>query len=191
MFRTSLVQHPCKNRETYVYICSDRYLRTPVLPDDGDKYHLDNFVAEKTMPFFAQGMGTVLCPICLYSSTSASEVMLPAFFGRKAFVQHYRDLHWDHSMASGLSSPTQLGTRIYQAHLVYTLCLAHLCLSGAPEDNVNGHPFLSLAGVRFSTHLRKVLVAPTIPMEDQDSEEYCEVTALAEEMMRPSGCHNE
>ncbi len=64
-------------------------------------------------------------------------------------------------------------------------------LSGAPEDNVNGHPFLSLAGVRFSTHLRKVLVAPTIPMEDQNSEEYCEVTALAEEMMRPSGCHNE
>ena len=73
----------------------------------------------------------------------------------------------------------------------YTLCIAHLCLSGAPEDNVNGHPFLSLAGVRFSTHLRKVLVAPTIPMEDQDSEEYCEATALAEEMMRPSGCHNE
>jgi hypothetical protein len=88
-------------------------------------------------------------------------------------------------------SPTQLGTRIYQAHLVYTLCIAHLCLSGAPEDNVNGHPFLSLAGVRFSTHLRKVLVAPTIPMEDQDSEEYCEVTALAEEMMRPSGSHHE
>ncbi len=74
---------------------------------------------------------------------------------------------------------------------LYTLCLAHLCLSGAPEDDVNGHPFLSLAGVRFSTHLRKVLVAPTIPMEDQDSEEYCEVTALAVEMMRPSGCHNE
>jgi hypothetical protein len=64
-------------------------------------------------------------------------------------------------------------------------------LSGAPEDDVNGDPFLSLAGVRFSTHLRKVLVAPTIPMEDQDSEEYCEVTALAVEMMRPSGCHNE
>jgi hypothetical protein len=61
----------------------------------------------------------------------------------------------------------------------------------APEDDVNGDPFLSLAGVRFSTHLRKVLVAPTIPMEDQDSEEYCEVTALAVEMMRPSGCHNE
>ena len=52
-------------------------------------------------------------------------------------------------------------------------------------------PFLSLAGVRFSTHLRKVLVAPTILMEDQDSEEYCEVTALAEEMMRPSGSHHE
>jgi hypothetical protein len=106
-------------------------------------------------------------------------------------VQHYRDLLWDHSMASGLSSPTQLGTRIYQAHMVYTLCLAHLCLSGAPDDDVNGDPFLSLEGVRFSTHLRKVLVAPTIPMEDQDSEEYCEVTALAVEMMRPSGCHNE
>ena len=42
-----------------------------------------------------------------------------------------------------------------------------------------------------TTHLRKVLVAPTIPMEDQDSEEYCEVTALAEEMMRPSGSHHE
>jgi hypothetical protein len=45
--------------------------------------------------------------------------------------------------------------------------------------------------VRFTTHLRKVLVAPTIPMEDQDSEEYCEATALAEEMMRPSGSHHE
>jgi hypothetical protein len=86
-------------------------------------------------------------------------------------------------MASGLSSPTQLGTRIYQAHLVYTLCLAHLCLSGAPEDDVNGDPFLSFEGVRFSTHLRKVLVAPTVPMEDQDSEEYCEAAALAAEMM--------
>jgi hypothetical protein len=32
---------------------------------------------------------------------------------------------------------------------------------------------------------------PTIPMEDQDSEEYCEATALAEEMMRPSGSHHE
>jgi hypothetical protein len=60
-----------------------------------------------------------------------------------------------------------------------------------PEDDVNGDPFLSLDGVRFSTHLRKVLVAPTVPMEDQDSEEYCEVTALAVEMMRPSGCHDE
>ncbi len=136
-------------------------------------------------------MGTVLCSICLCSSTSASEVMLPAFFGRRAFVQHYRDLHWDHSMASGLSSPTQLGTRIYQAHMVYTLCLAHLSLSGAPEDDVNGDPFLTFEGVRFSTHLRKVLVAPTVPMENQDSEEYCEAAALAAEMMRPSGCHDE
>ncbi len=56
--------------------------------------------------------------------------------------------------------------------MVYTLCLAHLCLSGAPEDDVNGDPFLSFEGVRFSTHLRKVLVAPNVPMEDQDSEEY-------------------
>jgi hypothetical protein len=31
----------------------------------------------------------------------------------------------------------------------------------------------------------------TPPVEDQDSEEYCEVTALAEEMMRPSGSHHE
>jgi hypothetical protein len=66
-----------------------------------------------------------------------------------------------------------------------------MCLSAAPEDDVNGHPFLSLSGVRFSTHLRKVLVAPPIPMEDQDSEEYCEATALAEEMMRPSGSLHE
>jgi hypothetical protein len=27
--------------------------------------------------------------------------------------------------------------------------------------------------------------------EDQDSEEYCEATALAEEMRRPSGSHHE
>jgi hypothetical protein len=191
MFRTSLVQHPCRNRETYVYICSDRYLRTPVLPDNGDKYQLDHFVAEKTLPFFSLGKGTVLCSICLCSPTSASEVMLPAFFGRRAFVQHYREFHWDQSMASGLSSPTQLGTRIYQAHMVYTFCLAHLSLSGTPEDDVNGDTLLSLEGVRFSTHLRKVLVAPTIPMEDQDSEEYCEAAALAAEMMHPSGCHDE
>jgi hypothetical protein len=30
-----------------------------------------------------------------------------------------------------------------------------------------------------------------LTMEDQDSEEYCEATALAEEMMRPSGSHHE
>ncbi len=74
-------------------------------------------------------------------------------------MQHFRDLHWDYSFTCGLSSPSQLGSRVYQAHMVYTLCRAYL--------------------------------APTIPMEDQDSDHYCEAAALAADMMRSSGCNNE
>ena len=36
--------------------------------------------------------------------------------------------NWDHSIASGLSSPTQLGTRIYQATWC-TLSASHTCAS--------------------------------------------------------------
>jgi hypothetical protein len=49
-------------------------------------------------------------------------------------------------------------------------------------------------GLLEATGSAMIISAPIrtpIPMEDQDSEEYCEVTALAEEMMRPSGCRNE
>jgi hypothetical protein len=191
MFRTSLVQHPCRNRETLVYICSDKYLRTPVLANSGEKFIVDDFIAEKTLPFVAQGKGTVLCPICLCAPTSANEVMLPAFFGRKAFVQHYRDQHWDHSFVTGLASPTQHGSRTYQAHMVYSLCLGQLVLPGEAEDDVNGDPLLSMEGVKFSTLLRKVLVAPNIPMDDPDSEEDCEKIAAAVSLMRSSGSSDE
>ena len=50
------------------------------------------------------------------------------------------------------------------------ICIDHLCPN--PYTHARGDP------CKFT-------------MEDQDSEEYCEVTALAVEMMRPSGCQHE
>jgi hypothetical protein len=191
LFRTSLVQHPCRNRETYIYICSDKYLRTPVLPSESGKFAVDDFIVQMTMPFVAQGKGSILCPICLYSPSSSSEVMMPAFFGRKAFVKHYRELHWDHSFVTGLASPTQHGSRVYQAHMVYTLCLAFLAIPGAVEDDIDEEPLADMPGVRFTSMLRKVLVAPDVPVEDIDSEEDCEKVAAEISKMRSSASSGE
>jgi hypothetical protein len=173
-----LIQHPCRNQETWVYVCSDKYLQVPVLYGNRNKFALDDFVAEQTRPFYSQGKGMLLCPICDQRGHAAG------FLRAVHFHPTNREVHWDHSFVTGLFSPTQHDSRVYQAHLVYTLCLGQLALFNPQEDDPDDEALLSMKGVDRSTLLRLVLVAPPIPTESQDSEETCEMAAIAAEIMK-------
>jgi hypothetical protein len=122
LFRTSLVRHPCKVAHIRVYVATDELLQTPVITSN-NKFMLDDVIAHALRPFYQQGEGQALCAVCLCIVHKNSDVTVPAFFSRKDFLNHHREVHWNHSIISGLHVPTQLNTRMYQNQLLYTLCL--------------------------------------------------------------------
>jgi hypothetical protein len=97
---------------------------TPVIITK-DKFTLDEVLVFALKPFYSEGQGRALCAVCLYHVPENSEVTLPAFFSRSQYIAHFREMHWDHSITTGLHVATQHNTRMYQSMFVYTLCMAH------------------------------------------------------------------
>ena len=136
LFRTSFVRHPAKEDSINVFSLVDLDLQLPVL-DLADKFALDDLLTETLRPFYQRGAGRILCAVCLFEIPEKSDLTMPLFLTRSAYVAHYRQYHWDHSIVTGLHSATQLNTRHYQCNLVYVLCLP---FSGV-EDDPKAVPF--------------------------------------------------
>ena len=136
-FRVGFPRHPCKTSHFRVFVSTTLVLNTPVLSEDTipDRYAVDDFIRQINRPFYAMGKGVNLCAICLWRRDRTDGVLSPAFFARESFIQHYRAEHWNTSGASAIHSATQLGSRIYQTHLLYSLCLAHCPDSEDPRQN--------------------------------------------------------
>jgi hypothetical protein len=62
--------------------------------------------------------------------------------------------------------------------------MGQLALSNPQEDDPDDKALLSMEGVDRTPLLRLVLVAPPITTENQDSEETCEMAAIAAEIMK-------
>jgi hypothetical protein len=74
-------------------------------------------------PSTLAGEGRALCAVRLCRVQKNSDITVPAFISRSELIHYYRQEHWDHSVTSGLHVPTQLNSRVYQTHFLYTLCL--------------------------------------------------------------------
>ena len=128
LFRTSLVSHPCRPDQVLVFLGTHQ--KTLVVPSLTmvTKFTLDDYLTLGYTPFHAQGTGKVLCPICIFKVNANCHIL--ELLTRSEFLSHYREKHWNHSIVTGLHSNTQLNTRVYTAHFLYTLCLPHL---GSPD----------------------------------------------------------
>jgi hypothetical protein len=163
-FRVGFPRHPCRTKDFRVYVSTTVALDTPVLSADAipDRFAVDDFIREINLPFYSEGKGVNLCAICLWQRDRTDGVLAPAFFSRSSFIHHYRAEHWHASVASAIHSATQLGSRIYQTHLLYSLCLAHRPDSEDPTQR--GLKDWGLApGTTVSRILRSIMTSRPVP----------------------------
>ena len=63
----------------------------------------------------------MLCPCCIARHTQGMSV--PVVLTRAEFVEHFCLIHHRNLIFSGCFTATQYHTRLYSAHIVYTMCL--------------------------------------------------------------------
>jgi hypothetical protein len=122
-FRTSFVTHPCRDENIDLFPMMDP--NTFVIPQmkTSNKFDLDSCLSTTLRPFYSDGVGKIICAICIFRTRSDSFV--PELLSKSEFVKHYQSRHWNHSIVSGLHSATQMHSRVYSCHFLYVLCLAH------------------------------------------------------------------
>jgi hypothetical protein len=125
--RLGFTAHPAAEPRILLYPAMCRLTRqVPVLLQDlRHPSTLDLVLAEGIRPFWEKGEGMITCPICLMVPKAGGVGFTPAAYGRSAYLQHWESTHYSSYVASCTFSATQLHTRIYMGHSLYTLALAN------------------------------------------------------------------
>jgi hypothetical protein len=89
--------------------------------------------ADYYYPYYGQGLGMVLCPVCLVDDRDN-----PCLLDRLQFVEHFQDRHHKNIDVLGLSFSTRYNSRLMEAFSLYVLCRHY---ANQAED-FEGHPFL-------------------------------------------------
>ena len=140
LYRMGLVQHPARPKALLVPIAATKELETPVI-STAYKFAIDEFICRRLRPFYKDGAGEVLCPVCLGIPDRRGQLM-PMWLSKAAYIEHFQLDHWNTSFFTGLATPSQLGTRIYQAFIAYILCLANSPATEGPGSETEMSPIL-------------------------------------------------
>ena len=167
LFRISLVSHPTKEPLIFLYLATDQaVLSTPIL-HSSHRFQLDELIASAFRPFFAEGRGKIMCPLCLFQITD--QHILPMFLSRSEFSSHYKAVHFQNSIVSGLFSPTQYHVRQYQAHCLWTLCLPYRNFrDGSPEASPTDAEVMDSYSLGVSHHLAVLFPGSKSARESHD-----------------------
>ena len=123
LHRTAFAQHPARARELRIVCCMDAAFLIPVLTNNGNKPDIiENYIAEKLRPFYSEGRGQAPCAVCIM--TIKDSEFSPSIFTRCEYVQHFKSKHQKNIDVTGLAFETGYNTRLYQAQVVYLMCLA-------------------------------------------------------------------
>ncbi len=82
----------------------------------------DGMMGDVFRPFWERGHGRILCPVCLFTEEDDGTAH-PSFWSRLNFISHWEQQHYSSYVVSSTFSATQLHTRVYMGHLLYTLAL--------------------------------------------------------------------
>jgi hypothetical protein len=94
---------------------------------------IEDFINDYHYPYYGQGLGMVLCPVCLVDDRDN-----PCLLDRLQFVEHFQDRHHKNIDVLGLSFSTRYNSRLMEAFSLYVLCRHY---ANQAED-FEGHPFL-------------------------------------------------
>ena len=125
--RLGFTAHPAAEPRILLYPAMCRATRVvPVIEQDlRHPARLDLVIAEAMRPFWERAEGMIVCPICLMVPKAGGVGFVAAAYSRTLFLQHWEAVHYSSYVASVTFSATQLHTRIYMGHSLYTLTLAN------------------------------------------------------------------
>ena len=178
--RVGLCSHPCAEPNIYLYIAvspSDK--KVPIFVTDRRRpLRLDVVIADVIRPWYEQGQGKILCPVCLVQTDPEQGPKL-VFLTRSDYIAHWEMSHTTDMVAMSTFSATQLNTRVHMGHVAFVLAVAH-CQTGmdAPSEHAISSDALESCGItEFSNILLKFLG----PSVEEDLE------AICEDMLGPIG----
>lgn len=122
LFRVLLPVHPAKSSHLPVFSAMVRGMRVPVLNAEGPNI-LGDFLAKVLFPFYGKGTGVIPCSVCLFREKK--DQLEFHVYSRSQYETHFRDKHSKFIGFIGLGFSTGLGSRLYEAMILYNYCVAH------------------------------------------------------------------
>jgi hypothetical protein len=125
-------RHPARDAVIPIYSAMNANYEVPVIRG-GEVSVIEDFINDYFYPYYGQGLGMVLCPVCLVDDKDN-----PCLLDRLQFVEHFQDRHHKNIDVLGLSFSTRYNSRLMEAFSLYMLCRHY---ANQAED-FEGHPFL-------------------------------------------------
>jgi hypothetical protein len=171
--RVGLCSHPLAEPKVNLYLAvSPDDKRVPVYVTDRNRpLKLDVVIADILRPWYEQGHGRILCPVCLVQTDPAKGSQL-MFLTRSDFIGHWEVCHTPDLVATSTFSATQLNTRIHMGHVAFVLAASH-CQSGQDAPSESALSRDAMENCDF-TEYSDVLVRYLGPSMDEDLEALCE-----------------
>jgi hypothetical protein len=148
--RTGFCAHPSSEPHIRFYLAtSKKYLSMPTLVTTGQPGEVEKAVATIMRPFYQEGNGQVLCPVCLL--IEKKEQLEPIFLARSEFLPHWEKEHYGSFVAATTFSATQLHTRIYLGSLLYTLAVSYQPEGGEDYPDQEAYSEEALKNLNMTT----------------------------------------
>jgi len=123
--RIGFCAHPGSEPYIRLYLLTRKEdLSVPCLDNSNKRRgELESAIADTLKPFYTLGHGLVMCPVCIMVEERGR--LEPVFLSKQEYRYHWEAKHYCSLVASTTFSATQLHTRIFSGHLLYTLMLAN------------------------------------------------------------------
>jgi hypothetical protein len=116
-------RHPTRFTHLHVFSCTTKDWLVPVIKEKIKANTIARYLAAKLRPFYSEGKGEIMCPVCI--SYIVAERFWPVRFTRKEFIAHFEEVHQAFEGTAYLGFATGYSTRMYEAQIIYSYCLAN------------------------------------------------------------------
>ena len=137
--RANYTNHPLADQHFLLFVATDLItMMVPIfLRNPHDPSAMDDVIGRMTTPFWKNGLGKVMCPVCIAEDISGE--LRPVLLSRSQFISHWIQLHLSSLTAVCTFSATGLNSRIYQGFIVYMLARQAVNVDKL-EDKPEGNP---------------------------------------------------
>jgi hypothetical protein len=107
----------------------------PVISDHIKANALAKYLAAKLEPFYAEGKGDIICPVCI--TYIRGETFWPMRYSKGEFMTHFKRMHQELEGTAYLGFATGYGKRMYEAKTIYAYCMANIHANPASERSAS------------------------------------------------------